>query len=141
MSSFVLHLAKHSEQYKRPDAMFPPQLRAEMLSYHWPGNVRELENYMKRIVVVRDLEGVRKEIQNSGGAGPWQMSVRELPDDPMEYEGKTLRDVSRKASQKAERKVLEQILEKTRWNRKRAASMLDISYKALLYKIRQTGLE
>jgi two-component system response regulator AtoC len=134
-------LEKYSEQYSRPEATVPPELKTEMLTYHWPGNVRELENYMKRLVVVGDVGGVRREIRNSRSSDSRRMADHEAPIDPKEYEGKTLRDVSRKASQKAERKILEQVLEKTRWNRKRAASMLDISYKALLYKIRQTGLE
>ena len=60
---------------------------------------------------------------------------------PDEFEGKTLKEISKLAIQRAERVVLEQVLEKTRWNRKKASSMLDISYKALLYKIRETGLE
>lgn len=134
-------LEKFSQQYDRPGASVPVDLLDEMVAYRWPGNVRELENYVKRIVVLGDAEGVRRELRT--------LRAKERSDDPgqgllltqEEFEGKTLKDVAKLASQRAERQVLEQVLAKTRWNRKKAASHLDISYKALLYKIRETGLE
>ncbi len=134
-------LDRYADQYNRPGARVPDDLLAEMTAYHWPGNVRELENYMKRIVVVGDADGVRREIRNSRRSEAARVNSGEERPDPSEYEGKTLREVSRKASQEAERVVLEKVLQKTRWNRKKAADHLDISYKALLYKIRECGLE
>ncbi len=133
-------LNKYSIQYDRPDASVPPDLVAEMREHSWPGNVRELENYMKRLVVIGDVDGVRREMlsgraRESGGRG----RITEI--DPQEFEGKSLKDVSKQASREAEAQVLSKVLERTRWNRKRASEMLDISYKALLYKIRESGLE
>ncbi|GAB4255056.1 sigma-54-dependent transcriptional regulator [Deferrisoma sp.] len=134
---------RFAKQYGRPGVQIPAELLEEMKEYHWPGNVRELENYVKRIVIVGDLEGVRQEMRyhrrqaaQSADAAP----ADEVPDFS-EYEGRTLKDVSREAAREAERRVLEKVLEHTRWNRKKAAELLDISYKALLYKIRETGLE
>jgi two-component system response regulator AtoC len=130
-------LNKYSIQYDRPEASVPPDLAAEMREHPWPGNVRELENYMKRLVVLGDVEGVRREMR-SGRERPAGGGVES---DPREFEGKSLKEVSRQASREAERGVLAKVLERTRWNRKRASEMLDISYKALLYKIREAGLE
>ncbi len=134
-------LERYREQYNRPDARIPDDLLREMMDYPWPGNVRELENYVKRLVVVGDVEGVRREMRYHRGRLGNGEPAEPDPPDPSEFEGKTLREVSREAVRQAERRVLEKVLEKTRWNRKKAAAMLDISYKALLYKIRETGLE
>ncbi len=133
-------LEKYRTQYSRPDAEVPADVLDEMVRYDWPGNVRELENYMKRLVVVGDVESVRRELRHGKAR---TRAAERAPEraDPAEFEGKTLKQVARAAAREAERKVLEQVLEKTRWNRKKAASMLDISYKALLYKIRETGLD
>ncbi|MBI5446756.1 MAG: hypothetical protein HY900_36775 [Deltaproteobacteria bacterium] len=103
--------------------------------------MRELENYVRRMVVLGDVEGVRQEIRSNtprpyGGSPEAHSFV-----DYSEFEGKTLKEVSRLAAARAERVVLEQVLQKTRWNRRKAAQMLDISYKALLYKIRDTEVE
>jgi two-component system response regulator AtoC len=132
---------KFSQQYDRPCAEVPDDLLDEMGAYHWPGNVRELENYLKRLVVLGDVDGVRRELRSLRAKQGRVEPVEEFLLAPEEFEGKTLKAVSKLASQRAERQVLEQVLNKTRWNRKKAASHLDISYKALLYKIRETGLE
>jgi DNA-binding NtrC family response regulator len=134
-------LERFSQQYDRPAAALPEELVAEMREYRWPGNIRELENYMKRLVVLGDVEGVRREIRAARARDRSKDEADEFLLAPQEFEGKTLKDVSKLASQRAERKILEQVLTKTHWNRKKAASHLDISYKALLYKIRETGLE
>jgi two-component system response regulator AtoC len=53
----------------------------------------------------------------------------------------SLKDAARAASREAERELILQVLAKTRWNRRRAAQELQISYKALLYKLKQIGYE
>ncbi len=134
-------LERYRKQYNRPKAVIPRDLLAEMQDYAWPGNVRELENYIKRLVVVGDVDGVRREMHLHRRKHDGAERASSPPPDPKEFEGKTLREVSREAAREAERRVLEKVLQKTRWNRKKAAAMLDISYKALLYKIRESGLE
>jgi len=134
-------LNKFSQQYRKDATSVPPELMEELSAYSWPGNVRELENYMRRIVVVGDAEGVRAELRKARLSAARREPEPERDIDPKEYEGKTLRDVSREASMEAEKAVLEKVLRATRWNRTKAAEKLDISYKALLYKIRETGLD
>jgi len=53
----------------------------------------------------------------------------------------SLKDAARAASREAEREIILQVLTRTRWNRRRAAKELQISYKALLYKLKQIGYE
>jgi two-component system, NtrC family, response regulator AtoC len=134
---------KLSEQYKRPEPKLPEALLEAMKEYRWPGNVRELENYMRRIVVLGDVDGVLQEVRSSRRteslAGSEAAPTCFVED--REFDGKTLKEVAKLACSRAERVVLERVLNQTRWNRRKAASMLDISYKALLYKIQQTGLE
>ncbi|MDW7710107.1 MAG: sigma-54 dependent transcriptional regulator [Deferrisomatales bacterium] len=134
-------LHKYREQYRRPDAQVPEDLLRGLQNHHWPGNIRELENYMKRLVVAGDADGVRRELRLVQRRTAAEARAAEAPADMSDYEGMTLKDVAKEAARQAEREVLAVVLEKTRWNRRRASSLLDISYKALLYKIREAGLE
>lgn len=101
-------------------------------AYHWPGNIRELENLMKRYVILGNEEAVTSEFarhahHHTGG---------ELPSDGVV----SLKSVARQAAREAERQVILRSLQANNWNRKRVARALRISYRALLYKIRDAGL-
>ena len=101
----------------------------DLLKAHdWPGNVRELENLARRIVALGESRTVMGELQQP--AMP-KMDVGETT----RYT--SLKAVAREASRLAERDLILKALEKTHWNRKQAARQLQISYKALLYKIKQ----
>lgn len=97
----------------------------------WPGNIRELENLMERYVILGSEEAIGEELAN------WERAVvtPQLPAGPIH-----LKNVTRKAVRELEGKIILSALEANRWNRKRAARDLRISYRALLYKIRQAGL-
>jgi two-component system, NtrC family, response regulator AtoC len=110
------------------------RLLQECLRYHWPGNLRELGNFVKRYLVLENEDIILEELQlkargsvanNAEGGSParggLKALVRSLKDD-------------------AEAKEIQRVLENARWNRKAAAAELNISYKALLYKIKQHGL-
>jgi len=111
-----------------------PQLSAEagrrLQEYAWPGNLRELQDVAKAIVVMGDetfvLGGLRGLSILSGGRSKERVSLKEA---------------SKAASREAEKELILQALNKTRWNRRRAAQELQISYKALLYKLKQIGCE
>jgi two-component system, NtrC family, response regulator AtoC len=101
----------------------------ELLRAHeWPGNVRELENLARRIVALGDSMGVMGELQRPSAL---RMDAGDAP------RNSSLKAVSREASRLAERDLILKALERTHWNRKQAAKQLQISYKALLYKIKQ----
>ena len=105
------------------------------LSYDWPGNVRELENVVKKIVVLENEELAFRDMGIATVAGP--QTENEMPGKP---ERISLKRAGKMAAQEAEKHLILGTLLETRWNRKKAAQLLDISYKALLYKIKQSGI-
>ena len=111
----------------------------EVLSRHdWPGNVRELENLVRRMVVLQDIEGPLADL-NGSASPPGRLDTLEVFGPAGEIP--PLKDVSRLAAMEAEGVVIRRALEKTDWNRRRAAELLQISYKALLYKMRDCGIK
>jgi len=103
-------------------------------NYDWPGNIRQLENLVKRYVVLGSEEAVLNEL-----------SVASRPQASFHTEivaGRpiSLKRVTRDAVQVLERDIILKALQAHHWNRKRAAKALNISYRALLYKIRQASL-
>jgi two-component system response regulator AtoC len=105
----------------------------QLLARHpWPGNIRELENLVERYVILGSEDAVTSEILQ------WEQThlTSELPTDGPIH----LKKITRQAVHDLEKKIILRVLEANRWNRKRAASELKISYRALLYKIRQAGL-
>ncbi len=112
----------------------PPSadLMNAMKKYHWPGNVRELENLMKRYVILGAEESI------SGDLHPREQdffSADISVDGPI-----SLKKITRQAVRDLERKIILKVLQHHHWNRKSAARALNISYRALLYKIRDAGL-
>ena len=109
--------------------------------HSWPGNVRELENTLKRIVVLGNAEHIPQEIAASLVGGTTTMPAPGTAAAPAV--GDTimgLKDVARRAARDAERLAIKDMLERVHWNRAKAARLLQISYKALLYKIVDCGL-
>jgi len=111
-----------------------PELSADtenfFLEYHWPGNIRELNDAARAIVALGDealaMGGLRSLLRRADQGNGEKIS---------------LKDAARAASREAERELILHVLTRTRWNRRRAAQELQISYKALLYKLKQIGYE
>jgi two-component system response regulator AtoC len=139
-------LEKYNEQYNKSLKELTPDTLGRLVDYHWPGNVRELENMVKRMVVLGNERAVLQEISQRekppeaslGGEGG-ALDLDALGVD-FSKPGLDLKAISRRASQIAEKRVMEKVLHQTRWNRKEAAERLQISYKALLYKMKENGL-
>ena len=130
-------LQKYSAKFNK-DAPSPSQhLMEAAVRYPWPGNLRELENFVKRYVILEDDEGSFRELVEMS-ASRQRTSPREEP-APVREQG--LKALVRSLKDEAEMEAIADALEKTHWCRKDAAKMLSISYKALLYKIRQFGLD
>jgi two-component system response regulator AtoC len=137
-------LQKYNEQYRKALAPFSPETIGSLMEYHWPGNVRELENMVKRMVVLGNERVAVQELAQKG-APPRRDSSHGLDLDSLGTElasgnGFDLKAISKRAAQIAEKRVIERVLQQTRWNRKEAAERLQISYKALLYKMKDAGL-
>src|SRR5208283_3820226 len=120
-------LSAAARDFCRPVPVLSPETRNFFLEYSWPGNIRELKDAARAIVALGDetlaMGGLRSLLRrvDRGGNG----------------EKISLKDAARAA----EREIILQVLTRTRWNRRRAAQELQISYKALLYKLKQIGCE
>ncbi len=130
-------LEKFTKKYGRKLNAISPKMMKIFEQYRWPGNVRELENAIQRIVVL----GGEKLIADELTPSLREDSSQKVKEVSRKKVWPTLREVHREAMVKAEREVIMKALGMTNWNRKKAAGLLNISYKALLYKIRECGLD
>ncbi len=109
-----------------------PDLMGVLQKYHWPGNIRELENLIKRYVILGSEEVITTDLV---AKEPEYFTPEINFDGPI-----SLKKVTRQATRELERKIILKVLQAHHWNRKQAARTLSISYRALLYKIRDAGL-
>jgi two-component system response regulator AtoC len=124
-------LAKYARDFRRPVPQLSPATQHLFQDYAWPGNIRELEDAAKAIVALGDesvaMGGLRSLLTRSERHGNGERI--------------SLKQASRAASREAEKELILRVLQRTRWNRRRAAQELQISYKALLYKLKQIGYQ
>src|ERR1700747_434213 len=130
-------LVKYAEKYQKPAVEPSKHLLEAALRYAWPGNLCELENFVKRYVILEDDEGSFRELVEMTGQ-QHRTAPREEPVVPKEQ---GLKALVRGLKDEAEMEAIADALDKTNWCRKDAAKMLGISYKALLYKMRQFNLD
>ncbi|MDH3686752.1 MAG: sigma-54 dependent transcriptional regulator, partial [Myxococcales bacterium] len=137
-------LARSAKRYRRPRPELSPRLIALLQRYPFPGNVRELENLIKRVVVFESEEPVVAALARGGerAAARGLEAFNRVVDEMEATAGDLpLRDVGRRAAIEAEREAIDRVLQQTAWNRKQAAQLLGVSYKTLLHRIRECGLE
>ena len=131
-------MQRSAEKYGRAALPFSPALLTAMTQHSWPGNLRELENIVNRYLILGEESAVISELKPSGTA-PSPYDAPTAPSEAGAADG--LKQMLRSVKGEAEAAVIAQALEETRWNRKAAARNLKISYKALLYKIKNYRLE
>ena len=162
---------RYAQHYNRPRIELNAETLRLFEEYEWPGNVRELENMIKRAVVLGSDESVRRDLTDAVAGRGRPMSPIPLfqgtpevqpaapvaaappppvaappsrppapPSAPPALSG-TLKDIARQAAREAERELIFRTLQQTRWNRREAAEILGISYKALLYKIKEAEFD
>ena len=133
------YLLKTANAAYRRTVEIPPSTRRLLLEYAWPGNIRQLENVIKRVVVLGSAAGVYEELAASAKVSPSAPAMPAVP--VLDMSGQLdLKSIARRAARDAERIAIADMLQRTRWNRAKAARLLGISYKALLYKIVDCGL-
>ncbi len=108
-----------------------------MQDYAWPGNVRELENIVKRLVLFGNEEIVIQELTQEMGTELFRSDSQ----GTRGIESINLKEVGKRAAEAAEKEIIQTTLQETHWNRKEAAKLLRVSYKALLYKIQKYRLD
>ena len=131
-------MARYAGRYARTQLPLSPGLVDACVRYSWPGNLRELENFVKRYLILGDESLVRGELESKAEEHPaGSDGSRNSTGSP----ARGLKSLVRSIKDETEMDAISRALEETKWNRKRAAALLNISYKALLYKIRQYGIE
>ena len=137
-----------------------PELKQAMSVYQWPGNVRELENFMRKLLILRDPQMLARELNAKCGGRPVAASlpaqvnplVPEVAAPAASFTAAqafavaaspsaTILEEVTKVKLQAETDAILAALNSTRWNRKRAAALLNIDYKALLYKMKKLGID
>jgi two-component system, NtrC family, response regulator AtoC len=131
LANYFFHL--YNEKYNCRARQLSPHALSQMQSYHWPGNIRQLENLIKRYVIVGSEEVLTSEMTTR--------EERSFLDPNIQFDGPVhLKKITREAVRELEAKIILKVLEAHHWNRKQAARALRISYRALLYKMQNSGL-
>jgi len=129
-----------------PVISLTPGLRQALLTYDWPGNVRELENVVRRLLVLGNPDAIARELQCKPSrnalfpAADCKSAQPPHSSEPVGVSAPILEQVTR-AKQQAETEAILAALTTTRWNRKKAAALLKIDYKALLYKMKKLQID
>jgi two-component system response regulator AtoC len=162
-----LFLRRYSQHYNKPRLARSADAARLFNEYQWPGNVRELENLIKRMVILGSDESIRRELADAiagrimrsspipalqtrpvvetavaaSAAAAAPVAPPHTASPPPYMVVGSLKDIARHAAREAERELIYRTLQQTRWNRREAAEILGISYKALLYKIKEAELD
>jgi DNA-binding NtrC family response regulator len=143
------YFKKYASRFNNvPPRILSKATTEKLMGYHWNGNVRELQNVLQRLLVLNASDCDVDEIISNGYCRNTCESKEPTIDSHPQDLGTSLRDltiplkkVKKKVFQKIEKEIISYVLEKTSWNRSKAAEILKISYKSLLTKIEELGLD
>jgi two-component system response regulator AtoC len=146
---FEYFLDTYNEKYGKNIQIAKEELYPMLLSYPWPGNVRELKNQVKRLVILGNVEEMAQYLKGGLGSVISERRSQEIKEKSLEVLSQSddpneilpLKLAAKEATVKAEREMILRALRGTNWNKKKAAQLLQVSYKALLYKIKECGIE
>jgi two-component system response regulator AtoC len=132
-------LRRFSEKYQKKFKSASESMMRALMAHHWSGNIRELQNVIQRYLVLGNEEEIVSELRRAGKEDKTTSEAGEgertfISSQP------SLKQVHKDAARKVEAKIILKALEMTHYNRKKAAQLLNISYKSLLYKIKECGL-
>ncbi|MEN6624801.1 MAG: sigma-54 dependent transcriptional regulator [Candidatus Sumerlaeia bacterium] len=145
------HFMRHyCEKFGKEVEPLSAESEKALMEYHWPGNVRELESLIKRVVIFGEQE-IKKHIEAHANETPHPAMAGAIaglqgPINPAFlpdafFQDKTLKEISEGVLADIERRAIQMSLDQHGWNRKKSAKGLGISYRCLLYKIQQYGLQ
>lgn len=133
LSYFMNHMAS---KFRKNPLTISDRLLQECLRYDWPGNLRELGNFVKRYLVMEDENLAIDELRAKRNETTFESDLSHSPSNGR----RSLKALVRSLKDDTEAREIQRVLENFNWNRRLAAEELNISYKALLYKIKQHGL-
>jgi len=140
---------KYNKLYQRETMQLSQGVIDRLSSMPWPGNVRQLENLIKQVVVRGDESIIDDLLVNQTGSdsmSPQPVVTGHMPSsvpagtNTAEPESYSLKKVVAEAVSREEKRLISKVLARTNWNRRKAADILEISYRSLLYKIKEYGL-
>jgi two-component system response regulator AtoC len=138
----------YASRYGKDHTLINERIRERFYQYSWPGNVRELQNVIQGMTVLGDEEGFYKKMGNNGPAGVFpkgQGALSTARPGSIAASGsvtrRPLKEVCKEATRKAETEAIVEALFHTQWNRRKAAALLQVSFKAVLNKIKEYGIE
>ena len=134
-------MKRYAPQFGKEPVPLTAEIEQDLSNYSWPGNVRELESFVKRMMVL----GYENALRQLKGAGAFSTPLKPPVDDasgpqaspPLEPGSCSLKQIAQEAVTEAEKAAIRQALEQTKWNKKRAAALLGVSYRSLLYKVKE----
>ena len=150
------YVKMYTAQFDGKELLTPsPETIEKLTTYHWPGNIRELQNVLKRLMILGNGEDnlddmLMGNLNQPRAAGiPKSANQSATPMDilgfdssaPPDLSSLSLKKIKKKAMDRVEKEVIAYVLEKTGWNRSKATKILKISYKTLLYKIKDLGIK
>ena len=144
----------HSQLHGKPLRALSKGIFEKLINYHWPGNVRELQNVLQRIIVLGDGEDSIDTMLNNTGGETRKISVETLvnkvsipidllgidPEKPLDDVCVSLKKIKKETRNRIDKELISYALEKTHWNRIKAAKMLNVSYKLLYNKIDELSI-
>lgn len=137
----IEQLVKRGVKELPQSSPFSDQLVEAAQEYHWPGNLRELRNFVTRTLILRDQKAAYEELRNKTKSISAPVMEKQLEKcAPIERANVGMKNVLNDIKVQTEIRMLRDALSASGWNRRRAATNLNISYRSLLYKIQQYGL-
>jgi len=125
-------LQKLARQFGRQALTLGPETVGLLMEWNWPGNLRELENWIARAIILGDAEALGMELKRRIEAAISRNALQLCEGD--------LKEASRRATSAATGAVILKVLQANRWNRRKTATDLNMSYRSLLYKLREVGI-
>jgi two-component system response regulator AtoC len=124
-------LEQLNARFEREAPPFPDEVMEAFTHKDWRGNIRELENLVARYAIMGVLDGVESGTSLKRPSNAMKLSVDGIV---------SLKHIAKQAVREMESNVILQVLRENKWNRRKAANVLNISYRALIYKIQEAGL-